>query len=283
MTASFLLPVESVLSQRDFLAGGGSMPSSAAVTPDEAELDEGGWVLKKERKEAASIVAEEMMIRREGRTRRILTTAQLCRGERDSLLQRAQQQVRVQRSLVRLVHHHDRVSAIEINSPPRIPIKGSPRKQWIQEDLTEEHAVREIQDLGLLRAQRLEPDRIANLVSQDGSDFLGDPLRQRNRSDSAWLGNGDCMVLCPACAQEVLGQLGRLSGTGGGLQNHDGVLLEEVQEGVAVLGDGELSDALVECEIRLHARGDREGGSARVAVQARAGGDRAGAPEGHRV
>lgn len=71
MTAS-LLETFSCLSHLDFLVGGGGSMSSAGLMPDEGTEAEGGWVLKKSTKDWASIVAEEIMTRREGRTRRIL-------------------------------------------------------------------------------------------------------------------------------------------------------------------------------------------------------------------
>jgi hypothetical protein len=67
------LATRSCLSHLDFLAGGGK--SSEGCTPDEADVDDGGCTLKKLTNSSALIVAEEMIMRREGRIRRILGDA----------------------------------------------------------------------------------------------------------------------------------------------------------------------------------------------------------------
>lgn len=67
------LATRSCLSHLDFLAGGGK--SSEGCTPDEADVDDGGCTLKKLTNSSALIVAEEMIMRSEGRIRRILGDA----------------------------------------------------------------------------------------------------------------------------------------------------------------------------------------------------------------
>jgi putative heme degradation protein len=84
--------------------------------PDEGTEAEGVWVLKKSTKDWASMVAEEMMTRREGRTRRILGRAggmserREWREQVSSLFENAEEEVGVSATLVRFVNHDDRVA-----------------------------------------------------------------------------------------------------------------------------------------------------------------------------
>lgn len=76
-------------------------------------------MLKKVRNSSALIVADEMMIRKEGRTRRILFTFNYLSWMKfgstvmiDLLFQYTKQEISVQTPLVGFVDHNDGVSAI---------------------------------------------------------------------------------------------------------------------------------------------------------------------------
>lgn len=108
----------SFLSHRDFFPGGGAR-SSEGFTPDEAKDDDGGSLLKKSTNACASIVADEIIMRREGRTRRILTpgwmlsvfwrTRKFEKNE-NLLFQNAKEKICVSTSFVSFIHHDDRIS-----------------------------------------------------------------------------------------------------------------------------------------------------------------------------
>mmetsp|Transcript_6522 Transcript_6522/g.22449 ORF Transcript_6522/g.22449 Transcript_6522/m.22449 type:complete len:371 (-) Transcript_6522:170-1282(-) len=113
-------------------------------------------------------------------------------------LQHAQQDVKVERPLVRLVQDHDRV----------------PGQGTVRQGLAQQNSLRGVLDLRLLGGLILKPHRVSDLLPHLRSPFEGDPLGNRYGRHPPWLRDADPSPwkhgkLFRVC--ENLRKLGRLS------------------------------------------------------------------------
>ena len=139
-------------------------------------------------------------------------------------LEQTQKEVRRQRALVSLVHHHDRVAC----------------EQGIVHELAKEDAVGAELHAGDARGgDVLESHRVANLRAEHDAHLLGDARGDRLRGDPSRLSaRNHAPAGAPARLRQVLRHLRRLAASRLPHQHCRRARLHEVQDGVAALEDG---------------------------------------------
>ena len=147
---------------------------------------------------AAEVLAETLRV--DGRAR----DDQLeIRATRQDAVQAAEQEVDVERALVRLVDDHRVVAA----------------QQRIAADLGKQQTVGDQSNQGVLRAAIVKADRVADRAAKRDIELIRDPLCHGPRRDPSRLGVSDRPAHPTPELEAELGQLGRLARAG--LPGHD--------------------------------------------------------------
>ena len=139
-------------------------------------------------------------------------------------MQAAEQEVDVERALMRLVDDHRVVAA----------------QERIAADLGEQQTVRDQADQGVLGAAVVEADRVADGAAERHVELVGDPLRHGARREPSRLGVGDGPPHTTPELEAELGQLRRLARAGLPGHHDDLVILDRRQQVVATRGDRQL-------------------------------------------
>ena len=184
-----------------------------------ADLDRIGPARDLDDRRAAEVLAEALGVDRRARD------DQLEVGPpRQDAVQAAEQEVDVERALVRLVDDH-RVVATQ---------------QRIAADLGEQQTVRDQADQRVLGTAVIEADRVADGAAERHVELVRDPLRHGARRDPSRLGVGDGPAHTAPELEAQLGQLGRLARAG--LPGHDDdlVIPDRGEQVVATRGHRQL-------------------------------------------
>ena len=139
-----------------------------------------------------------------------------------NLLQQTQKHIRRQRSLVRLIHHDDRVLC----------------QQRILRQFSEQRSVGAKLNLRLLRAHVFEPNRVSHDVSQRAPNLLRHALRHALRRDASRLRHGDASsARAPTGVSQKLWNLRRLPASRVPDDDCGGVFFDAVEKLIRVRGD----------------------------------------------
>ncbi len=152
---------------------------------------------------------------------------------RQDAVQAAEQEVDVERALVRLVDDHRVVAA----------------QQRIAADLGQQQAVGDQADQGVLRAPVIEADRVTDGAAERHVELVRDPLRHGARREPSRLGVGDGPAHATPELEAELGQLGRLARAGLPGHDHDLVIPDRGEQVITTRGNRQLR--------RVGDRGDR--------------------------
>lgn len=121
------------------------------------------------------------------------------------------------------------------------------RQIWLGKELPQEHTIRHILDDGLIRRAILKPNRVAHLVAESASHFLGDTSRNRHGGYSTRLRTADLEAAFGETAfVQVLRELSRLARARLAFDDDDLVLPYGVEELLAPFVDGERLADLVD-------------------------------------
>lgn len=134
-------------------------------------------------------------------------------------LQKPEQNIGGNRSLVRLVQHENRIF----------------RNQWIDEALALQHTVRHVLDASLRAGTILETDCVPNFLAEPTAYFLCDTFCDGHRGDTTGLCATDHAVLRETLLRKILRHLRCLSRACIADNNQDLVLPDGVQQLIAQL------------------------------------------------
>ncbi len=140
----------------------------------------------------------------------------------EDALEKPEDEVDVEAAFVRLVHHDDRVAA----------------EHGVGLELLKQDAVGHDLDARVERCVVLEAHLVADRLAVGLAELLGDVLADRHRRDAPWLGHPDHAAPGVAGLVENHRKLGGFTRAGGALHDDDLVLVERVEDALALFVDG---------------------------------------------
>mmetsp|Transcript_6507 Transcript_6507/g.18711 ORF Transcript_6507/g.18711 Transcript_6507/m.18711 type:complete len:883 (-) Transcript_6507:1046-3694(-) len=143
--------------------------------------------------------------------------------EASNVLDQAEQNVRVQRALVGLVHHHHAVGC----------------QVRLAQELSQQHAIRHVLEHRFLRRAVLEADGVPHLLPQLAPHLLGNTGRDRHSSDAAGLCASDAPSFAVPRLMQILRNLSGFTRAGLADNDQDLVFGDSLQKALLVLVHGQ--------------------------------------------